>query len=277
MNDVARDTSPEALAAAIEANTCDAFVRWGQALGAEYHDDGEVGWFVSGVPLQLWNGVVRARFTAGDVDAQIDTTLRHFAAHQVPMSWLVGPSTSPPGLGRLLEGHGLTLDSESPGMALDLSQTPATTVLPPGLTITEIGDGAALARWIETLVVGNEFPEVMREHLMQLYGRHGFYRLASVRYFLGAVDGQPVATSLLLLSAGVAGIYCVATVPSARGRGIGSAMTVAPLQVARDLGYRFGVLQSSQIGLNFYRRLGFQQHCTLGLYFGGGTGAPEQI
>lgn len=274
MSDVMRDTSPEALVAAIEANTCDAFVRWGQALGAELHDGAEVQWFVSGVPLQLWNGVVRARFAAGDVDAKIDTALRHFAARRAPMSWLVGPSTRPSDLGRLLEEHGLTVDTEAPGMAVDLLQTPTTALLPPGLTITEVGDGDALARWIDTFVGGNEFPEVMREQLMQLYGRRGFHRLASVRYFLGALDGRPVATSLLFLSAGVAGIYCVATVPSARGQGIGSAMTSLPLQVAHDLGYTIGVLQSSQMGLNLYRRLGFQQYCTLGLYFGGGTGAP---
>ncbi len=274
MSGILRDTSPEALVAAIEANTRDAFVRWGQALGAELHDDAEVQWFVSGVPLQLWNGVVRAQFAAGGVDAKIDAALRHFAAHQVPMSWLIGPSTRPPNLGRLLEEHGLTLDSEAPGMAAHLLQAPTTMVLPPGLTITEVGDGAALARWIDTWVAGNEFPEIMREQLMQLYGRHGFHRLASVRYFIGALDGRPVATSLLFLSVGVAGIYCVATVPGARGRGIGSAMTVAPLQIARDLGYTVGVLQSSQMGLNIYRRLGFQEHCTLSLYFGGGTGAP---
>ena len=274
MSGILRDTSPEALVAAIEANTCDAFVRWGQALGAEYHDDGEVQWFVSGVPLQLWNGVVRAQFAAGDVNAKIDAALRHFAAHQVPMSWLIGPSTRPPNLGRLLEEHGLTLDSEAPGMAAHLRQATTTTLLPPGLTIAEVGDGATLAQWIETLVAGNEFPDVMREQLMQLYGRHGFRLTPSVRYFLGALDGRPVATSLLFLSAGVAGIYCVATVPSARGQGIGSAMTVAPLQIARDLGYTIGVLQSSQMGLNVYRRLGFQEYCTLGLYFGGGTGPP---
>lgn len=274
MSSIMRDTSPEALVAAIEANTCDAFMRWGQALGAELHDDGEVQWFVSGVPLQLWNGVVRARFAAGDADAKIDTVLRHFAAHQVPMAWLVGPSTRPPDLGRLLEEHGLNLDSEAPGMAAHLLQTSAAAVLPPGLTIAEVGDGAALAQWIETLVVGNEFPEIMREQLMQLYERRGFRHTPSVRYFIGALDGRLVATSLLFLSAGVAGIYCVATVPSARGQGIGSAMTVAPLQIARDLGYMIGVLQSSQMGLNIYRRLGFQEYCTLGLYFGGGTGAP---
>jgi GNAT superfamily N-acetyltransferase len=274
MSGILRDTSPEALVAAIEANTCDAFVRWGQALGAELHDDAQVQWFVSSVPLQLWNGVVRARFAAGDVDAKIDTVLQHFAAQQVPMSWLVGPSTRPPNLGRHLEEHGLTLDSEAPGMAAHLLQAPATTVLPPGLTITEVGDGAALAQWIDTVVTGSELPDVVREQLMQLYERYGFQRLASVRYFLGAVDGVPVATSLLFLSAGVAGIYWVATAPSARGQGIGSAMNVAPLQVARDLGYTVGVLQSSQMGHNIYRRLGFQEYCTLGLYLGGGIGAP---
>lgn len=269
MTGILRDTSPDALVSAIEANTCDAFALWATALGAGWHDDGDVRWFVSGVPLQLWNGVMRAQFAAGDVEARIEVTLRHFAADQVPLSWLIGPSTRPHDLGRRLEAHGLTFDSESPGMAAQLHHLPIATAQTPGLTITEVGNDAALAQWIETMVIGSELPDVVRAQLLQLHARHGYHRLDAVRYFLGAVNGTPVATSLLFLSAGVAGIYCVATVPSARGRGIGSAMTVAPLQVARDLGYTIGVLQSSQMGLSIYRRLGFQEYCTFSLYFTG--------
>lgn len=269
MTGMLQDASPDALIAAIEANTCDAFARWGQAVSAQMRDDGEVQWFVSGGPLQLWNGVVRARFADGDVDGKIATILRHFAAHQVPMSWLIGPSTQPRNLGHLLEAHGLTFDSEAPGMAAHLHEIPVAMAQPAGLTITVVDDDAALARWIDIFATGAEFPDVVREQLRQIGERHGFHRLDTVQYFLGMLNEEPVATSLLFLSGGVAGIYCVATVPSARRQGIGSAMTVAPLQSARDLGYSIGILQSSQMGLSIYRRLGFQQWCTFSLYFSG--------
>ncbi len=43
-------------------------------------------------------------------------------------------------------------------------------------------------------------------------------------------------------------------------------MTLAPLLEARQLGYRTGVLGSSEMGCPVYRRLGFEERCRIGVY-----------
>jgi ribosomal protein S18 acetylase RimI-like enzyme len=69
----------------------------------------------------------------------------------------------------------------------------------------------------------------------------------------------------------VVGIYSVGTIPEARGKGIGSAITLRALLDARRRGYRVGLLQSSEMGYNMYRRLGFETCFKIKKYVPGDT------
>jgi len=84
--------------------------------------------------------------------------------------------------------------------------------------------------------------------------------------YLALLNGLPVSTSQLFLSAGVAGIYNVTSLPEVRGRGIGAAVTQTALLDARAMGYRVGILQASHLGYPVYRRLGFQDFGRLCVY-----------
>lgn len=79
-------------------------------------------------------------------------------------------------------------------------------------------------------------------------------RLAVV---VGRVDGEPVATALLCRTATTAGIYNVATVPAAQGRGYGAAVTWAAVSEGARRGCDHAVLQASEMGYPVYRRMGF--------------------
>jgi predicted acetyltransferase len=75
-----------------------------------------------------------------------------------------------------------------------------------------------------------------------------------------------VATATLVPSTGVAGIYNVATLPEARGQGIGAAMTATVLRAGRDLGCHTAILIASELGEPVYRRVGFEECCRVGEY-----------
>jgi GNAT superfamily N-acetyltransferase len=282
MAEIARDLSPSALTMAIEANQIAAFREFRRVPGVECDDGPEAMWFCTGVPFPLLNGVFRARLDPNQLDAAIEGLLERFKTRGLPMIWWTGPTTHPPDLGGRLVVHGLVHSGDDPGMAVDLSvvNEPPT---PPGLTIEHVRDAGRLEAWLQPFTTGFEIPEFAARAIGSFFVTLGFTGGASWRHYVGWREGQPVACSSMFLGGGVAGIYNVATVPEARRQGLGAAMTVVPLRDALAMGYRIGILQSSKIGLGVYRRLGFQEYCTVGIYIwtgdqsgrdGRGDGAP---
>lgn len=156
---------------------------------------------------------------------------------------------------------------DAPGMAIDLQTLSNQLSLPPRLTIERVDDGETLKTWLRVMIVGSELPEEILLLLLNITAEHDFKAVPDVHCYLGRLNGEPVATSLLFLGGGVAGIYNVATLPDVRRQGIGSALTMIPLLEARKQGYRIGILQSTPMGLNLYRRLGFREYCLFSAYF----------
>ncbi len=74
---------------------------------------------------------------------------------------------------------------------------------------------------------------------------------------VGLLDGRPIATALVHVSGRTAGIHNVATLPDARGRGIGAAATWAAVMAGRGMGAEHATLQSSSSGYPVYARMGF--------------------
>jgi GNAT superfamily N-acetyltransferase len=146
-------------------------------------------------------------------------------------------------------------------MAVDLLALKEDSASPAGLTIQTVGDEDALAQWVNAAVTGFGMPDTGEGPCFDLFAGLGFDM--PLRNYVGLLGGEPVAASQLFLAAGVAGIYYVATAPDVRRRGVGTAMTLAPLREARTMGYRIGILQSSEMGLGAYRRLGFKEYCKL--------------
>lgn len=270
LHEIVNSFSTPILLEAMEANVQGAWLHLGRGLGAVIHDEPELLWFSSGLPVHLANGIVKTRFPLDAGREMLNEKLKSLVTQHVPMAWLIGPSSRPANTGSYLEEHGWALDDEAPGMAIDLRSLDEYLALPSDLTIVRVSDEAMLKTWLRTMIVGSELPEEGFTILNAMATRHGFKSSTIIHYYLGLFNEKPVATSLLYLSGGVAGIYNVATLPEVRHRGIGSALTVAPLLEARVHGYRIGTLQSSPMGLNLYRRLGFREYCTFHAYFWSG-------
>lgn len=263
MSDILKDLSAPSLVTVIEANLFQFFRLFGRWSRAEVHDNPDMLWTITDIPFPMFNSVCRARLP--DPDGAIEAAMARCRRRNVPMMWWTGPSTQPPELGIALEGFGFTRD-EAIGMAADLRSLPRDVSVPPGLIIQRVADIDSMKKWCRVLCVGFEMPDLVGEAFLDFFRRIGFDSQSTFRHYIGWLNDKPVSTSLVFLGAGVAGIYCVATIPEARKRGIGSATTLVPLHEARALGYQVGILHSSRMGVNVYQGLGFREYCKIGQY-----------
>ena len=251
------DLSTPSLGRAIKDNLYDYFHFLGRSGNTEV-DEGS-GWLRWRTPIShpWYNGVLCNRPPTEADAALVEQTLAFFRSRgTLAITWWLSPDQLPSAWAPLLQAHGFRYDDSTPGMALALDVLPAEQRLPAGLEIVHVDDPAALETWVDVFAEGYPIPAEIKPHFLTLLADLGLNLPA--RNYLGYLDGAPVATSTLYLGAGVAGVYCVATLPAARKRGVGAAMTLGPLYEARDLGYRAGILQSSEMGYPVYRKLGFQ-------------------
>jgi GNAT superfamily N-acetyltransferase len=268
------DVSAEGMARAIEADSIGTRLLNGESP-LEPHLDPDAAWAMTATPDPFRNVVVSARFDEASADGRIVEIAAAFARRGTPFLWWRAPFHSPADLGERLERAGISEIAAGPGMALDLRSLPNPEDPPAGLEIHAVTDVEGLRAYLDVLsseLAPADEPDLFPPGTIEAIIEHTGPRLADepipMRY-LGRLAGHPVATSRVSLAGGVAGIYAVHTQPDVRGRGIGRAMTLAPLQAARTLGYRIATLQSTEAGFGVYRAIGFEEVFRYAIHVGG--------
>lgn len=174
------------------------------------------------------------------------------------------PRGATPRVADAVRARGFATEASMPAMAVDIDRM-AETVLPDGCEFARIGGGEEGRSWSEALAVGYEIPRPLAD-LFAPGAAADMASDATVQFFAVLRDGRQVATSMLCLADGLAGIYCVSTRPEERKQGLGAHATAQALRVARQLGYRVGVLQSSPSGFPVYMRLGFGNYARVPMF-----------
>lgn len=269
--------TPSQLEAAVEENLFALFRAMAEVLpGSELVETGKLSYHLSFPANPMFKGVWRTRLSSDDVEQAIDETLAWFKARNAPfIFWWTGPGTTPADLGERLLARGLlSMEGQmeelapglkqtaagAPGMVADLRQVNEVVLnqVPPDFTIEVVQDEAGLLDFKRVFVESYEIPEWAGQAWVNATLRLGIGQ-TPWKMYLGRLNGEPVATNMLFNGGGVASVYAVATVPSARGRGIGGAVSLKPLLEAREMGYRYAVLFSTEMGVRVYERLGFKR------------------
>jgi len=151
-----------------------------------------------------------------------------------------------------LVATGLSDEGRLPCLVIEPGPVPPA---PPGLEIERV-DRRRWEAFREVLAEAFGIPRAAAE---VLYGP-GLLDDDRLRAFVGTVDGREVTAAAAIRTGSTIGIYSVATIPDARGRGFGTAVTWHLLADA-DPGWDVAVLQASEMGRPVYERMGFKLVC----------------
>jgi len=223
----------------------------------------------------MYKGAWGTNLAPDEVESAIHESIDWFKSRGAPFFfWWTGPGTEPGNIGEHLTAHGfidmegqsdeiagniISTPAGAPGMIADLHKMNESVLekVPNSFEMGDVQNEKDLLDFKRVIIDGYEIPEAMADGWLQSAREFGIGK-TPWRLVLGRLNGEPVATHIVFNGAGVVGVYGIAVVPSARGKGIGAAITLKPLLEARDKeGYNHAVLFSTKMGAPVYERIGF--------------------
>lgn len=240
---------------------------YSQAHGVLYGQNADAVWLRTGIPVPspFLNVIYQTRRRSGHaIASSIPHPHSMMQEQAAPLYYAlkVEPSNLQPWFGHeRLRSLGAVHQ-----MVADLDELPAAPPLPTGLEIRRVLTLSALEQFIRILANTHSVSEAAVQRWCQFESDLGLSEISPWQRYLGLWHGQPIATAALFMDHLSAGVYHVETVPQARGRGVGSALTLAVLGVGRRRGYRVGTLLATNMGFNIYQKLGFRSHDPVNVY-----------
>ena len=101
-------------------------------------------------------------------------------------------------------------------------------------------------------------PQIYGPFYSDVWSRVDVGPAQSLRMFIALKNNRVVGGCHLNLACGIASLYNVTTLKNERGQGIGKALSLIAMTIAKEAGYRYLVLQASGMGSPVYKKLGFQ-------------------
>ena len=226
--------------------------------GAVVHDDGDLRRIATGRPYASFNHVYAVRLGPAGADARIAETNAAMAAEaSLPATWWIGPSTLPADLGPRLAALGLREEEPEFGMVIDPAADRPPVERAPGATIEQVTDDDGLRDWTAVMDASYGWTDVTKADAVISVYRTATGADAPWIHLIVRVEGEAAACGSLFGVDGHAFVTNIGTVPARRRLGLGSVVTSALLDVARDRGHRAATLTASVMGRPLYARLGF--------------------
>jgi len=246
---------------AITDNLTEALRFFGRARhDAEIHEMPGVAVIYCGLDYAAFNAAVLSRpisDDAAELEQRIHAPAAHFESRNLRWSyWYCDDYIGKPLERRakaLLEHHRMSELTVAPGMIAE-RLVPATRPLPP-IEVKPVSDQTTRSAFAHITSIAFDVPWIV---CRDVYGAERAWQ-GAFRGYVGYSNGVAISTTAVVVSAGVAGVYSVGTLPGQRGRGYAEALMRQVLQqIHSETGIERTVLQSTRSGHHLYTRMGYR-------------------
>jgi GNAT superfamily N-acetyltransferase len=217
------------------------------------HPDTDVLVYTSDLDLPLCSGALAPRFAPGQERHRAHEVLDLLVANGHPFMWWAGSLTRSDAVDAVLLERGLVPDGGSPGMYAAL---PALDLPAPDPRVEVCRTEEDMRASFEVFASAFEIPDEFVPAFLELWQSLDDGVQLSAR-----VDGEVVGCASGAVIDGVMGVYNVGTLPAARRRGVGRALTAELMRIGARRGCRAAILHASELGHPVYRALGFEDVC----------------
>jgi GNAT superfamily N-acetyltransferase len=131
--------------------------------------------------------------------------------------------------------------------------------LPDGVTLKHVINKSMVNDYAEVVALSFVRLGMLEEASRSIFSNPNAFLVPHVYAVVAYKDNKPVSCALALLSHGIAGIYYVGTVETARGMGLAEHCVRAVGNAAFKFGARRVILQASIYGEPVYKRMGYQE------------------
>lgn len=233
-----------------------AFRRMAQLCGGTYRDEAGLLVYHTAVadPI-VWNGAIVTASNPAEPAGLVDLADRFFASYTESYGfWIVGSRDEE--LARFLTDSGSPQIDDSPHMVIDCAgiQRPEASV-----AVQLVTEEPALRAFVEVAAAAFETIGADPRAWPAVYPSLAAVCAEDVIAVVARDDARPLGAAMGYLAGDVCEVIHVATVPAARRRGIGAAVTAAVVTEARNRGANLAVLQATEYGHGVYRALGFEE------------------
>jgi ribosomal protein S18 acetylase RimI-like enzyme len=233
-----------------------AFRRIAELSGGEWQQESGLLLYRTPVPDPVvWNGAVLTgalRERPAQVLERADT---FFAPHAASYGfWIVGSRDAE--LAEFLGAQGAESIDDMPHMVRAAASVSGT---PPSVPVDLVVDEAGRRAFVDVAAASFETIGADPETWRVVYASLESLCAPDVIAVVATVDGQHAGAAMGYLDGGFCEVIHVATIPSARRRGVGKAVTARVLAEAHARGADLAALQSTEHGEGVYRSLGFEE------------------